>query len=72
MRRSRYTIILDGPPSDAELEGLRGLAVREQDGNTVVVGVGHEPAVLVGTMARIEAHGRRVLGFRLDPEDELG
>jgi hypothetical protein len=70
VRRTRCTLVLDGPPPAGRLEGLAQVSVRAVGQTVVVAGVVRDQETVVSTMVWLEALGTRVLALRIDPYDD--
>jgi hypothetical protein len=72
MRPTRYEIVIDQVLRLEDLGEFVGMRARYDHGTTVLDGVIRDQAVLVGTVARIEALGGRVRRYVPRPETEGG
>lgn len=68
MRPTRYEIVVEGTLRLEDLGEFVGMTAHYERGTTVLDGVVRDQAVLVGTVARIEALGGRVRRYLPRPD----
>jgi hypothetical protein len=68
MAGSRYEIRVRGLIDDSVLNELNNLQASTSSTSTILTGVLHDQAALIGLLARLKARGLTVLDIRRDPD----